>query len=313
MLKLDEVSLKFGEKQILDAVSLTIKSGEIVGVIGKSGMGKTSLLKAISAHLDVSSGLIFFNDQKLIGPTEKLIAGYEELQLVNQDFALDPFHTVEENVREKVLHLPQKERALLIDEVLELVELSDLRTQKAHLLSGGEQQRLSMARALACEPAVLFLDEPFVHLDQALRFRIMHYLLRLNALRNTTIVIVSHDGTELMGLVNRMLHLENGKIVRDASPSEMFYRPDSLTQAELLGTMNKISLGGKEHLFRPNEYSMTEGSTKIELKFVSAIDTGLIVLNYFESKDGSKIVLSSDREMNETTHFYIQKRNERQP
>ena len=113
-----------------------ISEGEIVGIIGKSGMGKTSLLKIMSAHLTANSGEVFYAGNLLVGPNEKLIPGYEDLQVVNQDFALDHYHSVEENVREKVLHLPKKEQLVLIDEVLSLVELDELRLQKAHLLSG---------------------------------------------------------------------------------------------------------------------------------------------------------------------------------
>lgn len=309
MLELRHVALQFDKKKILDDISLTIGEGEIVGVVGKSGMGKTSLLKLMSAHLTANSGEVFHNGKLLIGPNEKLIPGYEDLQVVNQDFALDLYHSVEENVREKVLHLPKKEQLLLIDEVLSLVELDNLRSQKAHLLSGGEQQRLALARALACEPTFLFLDEPFVHLDQALRFRIMNYLIRLNEVRNTSIILVSHDGSELMGLVNRLLHLQNGRIVRDDHPHNLFYQPDSTEQAELLGTINEITLEGEQVLFRPNEYSLSSGSAKIQVKFKRSLNTGLIVMNYFVTQDETNVVLSSKDSLNSIDHFYIQKRN----
>lgn len=310
MLELQNVSLKFDEKSILTNLSLTINQGEIVGIIGKSGMGKTSLLKVMSAHLTPNSGTVQYNGKRLMGPNEKLIPGYEDLQVVNQDFALDPYHSVEQNIREKVLHLPKKEQLILIDEVLSLVELDHLKQQTAHLLSGGEQQRLAMARALACEPAYLFLDEPFVHLDQALRFRIMNYLIRLNEIRNTTMILVSHDGAELMGLVNRLLHLQNGKIIRDDSPQNMFYQPSSVEQAELLGTINEIHIDGNQVLFRPNEYSLDLGDKKIDVKFKRSLNTGLIVLNYFLTSNGTNIVLSSENEMTSVNKFYIQKRHE---
>ncbi len=305
MLELRHVSLSFGEKVILDDVSLRIGAGEIVGIIGKSGMGKTSLIKVMSALIDTSSGAVFFDGEKLIGPTQKLIPGYEDLQVVNQDFALDPFHTVEENVREKVLHLPKDERNELIDEVLDLIELSALKSRKAHTLSGGEQQRLALARALACEPMMLLLDEPFVHLDQALRFRMMHYLLRLNEVRKTTIVMVSHDGAELMGFVNRMIHLKDGKIERDDTPNAFYYQPFDQEQAELLGTINQLEINGEIVLFRPNEYQFDALGTKIEVTFLRSINTGLLVLNYFLTKSGVNIVLSATRELNTLTHFYL--------
>ena len=308
MLELQHVSLKFDQKLILNDLSLKIKQGEIVGIIGKSGMGKTSLLKVMSALLTANSGEVLFNGKRLMGPNEKLIAGYEDLQVVNQDFALDPFHSVEENVREKVLHLPKQDQLMLIDEVLSLVELDHLKSQKAHLLSGGEQQRLALARALACEPAYLFLDEPFVHLDQALRFRIINYLIRLNEIRNTTIILVSHDGAELMGLVNRLLHLQNGQILRDDHPQNLFYQPSSVEQAELLGTINELQFNGNQILFRPNEYSLESGEPKVDVKFDRSLNTGLIVLNYFSISDGTNIVLSSQSEMSSVNQIYIQKK-----
>jgi iron(III) transport system ATP-binding protein len=309
MLEVKNVSLEFDGKKILEDISLSIAEGEIVGIVGRSGMGKTSLLKIMSAHLTANVGDVFHNGKKLIGPNEKLIPGYEDLQVVNQDFALDLYHTVEENVREKVLHLPKNEQLILIDEVLSLVELDGLKSQKAHLLSGGEQQRLALARALACEPTFLFLDEPFVHLDQALRFRIMNYLIRLNEVRNTAIVLVSHDGSELMGLVKRLLHLEDGRIVRDDHPHNLFYRPDTLQQAELLGTINEIEVDGERILFRPNEFSLEDGSTKVKVQFKRSLNTGLIVLNYFETLDKTNIVLSSREVLSSVSQFYIQKRN----
>lgn len=310
MLELESVSLKFDKKSILNDLSLTINQGEIVGIIGKSGMGKTSLLKIMSAHLTPNSGRVLYKGRLLIGPNEKLIPGYEDLQVVNQDFALDPYHTVEGNVREKVLHLPEKEQIILIAEVLSLVELDHLRLRKAHLLSGGEQQRLALARALACEPTFIFLDEPFVHLDQALRFRIMNYLIRLNEVRKTTIILVSHDGAELMGLVNRLLHLQNGEIIRDGNPYNLFYQPSSVAQAELLGTINEIQIGNEVILFRPNEYSLDSGEQMVKVEFNRSLDTGLIVLNYFQTADGTDIVLSNQKEMKDVNQFYIQKRHE---
>jgi ABC-type sulfate/molybdate transport systems ATPase subunit len=156
----------------------------------------------------------------------------------------------------------------------------------------------------------LLLDEPFVHLDQALRFRMMHYLLRLNEVRKTTIVMVSHDGAELMGFVKRMIHLKDGKIERDDTPNAFYYQPFDQEQAELLGTINQMEINGEIVLFRPNEYQLEGEGSKIEVVFLRSINTGLLVLTYFLTKSGVNIVLSATRELNTLTHFYLQKHGE---
>ena len=154
MLEINEIQLAF-QRPILLTISLTIKQGEIVGIVGKSGAGKTSLLKIIGGLLDSTSGSVIFEGKKVLGPTNKLVPGHPDIQLVNQDFHLDTYHTVEENIREQILYLPKKERDDLVEELLHILELTEIRNQKAITLSGGEQQRLSIARALACEPKVL--------------------------------------------------------------------------------------------------------------------------------------------------------------
>ena len=138
----------------------------------------------------------------------------------------------------------------------------------------------------------------------------MNYLIRLNEVRNTSIVLISHDGSELMGLVSRLMHLQNGKIVRDDHPHNLFYQPTSVEQAELLGTINEIEIEGGQLLFRPNEYSLESGSIKVNVKFKRSLNTGLIVLNYFVTQDGTNIVLSSKDVLSSINYFYIQKKDE---
>lgn len=148
ILELKGVHLTRSFPVLLD-VNLTFDQGRIYGIIGRSGAGKTSLLKLLSGFLDATEGKLFFKGTRLLGPSMKLIPGYDDIQLVNQDFGLDPYHTVEENIREKILSRHKSDQLLLIEEFLDLVELNHLRTQKATALSGGEQQRLALARALA--------------------------------------------------------------------------------------------------------------------------------------------------------------------
>lgn len=291
---------------VLRNINLEIEQGALIGIIGESGAGKTTLLKAISGLLDVAEGKVLFDGKKLHGPTEKLIAGYEEIQLVNQDFALETFHTVSENIKEKILHLPLIDQESLVKEFMELLELDHLADRQARSLSGGEQQRLSIARALASEPRYLLLDEPFAHLDQALRMKVMNYLSALNRIRKTTIVLVSHDGSELMGLAKELIHLADGGIERRCSTAEMYFLPESFEQAELLGVVNAIEFKGKRILFRPTEYDPTGDDLKIE--FQHSLNTGMLVFNYYKTTNGEEVILAALDELADLTSVGISKK-----
>jgi len=308
MISLRNISLSYGEVDILSNLSFNIGPGEVLGIIGDSGMGKTSILKIIAGLLDASSGTVLLEGKAIEGPSIKLVPGHEEIQLVNQDFELDVYQTVFENVQGKVLHLSSEDREELIGEVLELVELNDIRNRKAINLSGGEQQRLALARALICEPKCLLLDEPFVHVDQRLRFKIINYLLQLNEIRNTTIVLVSHDGAEMLGFAGRLIHLQSKGIVRDDLPLNVYYSPDDRVQGELLGIINQVSIDGVEYLFRPNEYNLDGEGLTVNVEFMRAINSGMFTLNYFKTANDETLILTSLSDLDSVISFNITKR-----
>jgi iron(III) transport system ATP-binding protein len=300
------------DRAILEGITLTVKEGEILGILGKSGAGKTSLLKIISGLLQPSSGKVELDGEAVRGPQIKLVPGHPEIQLVNQDFHLDTYHTVEENIREQILYLPLKERESLVRELLELVELDELKHQKAMTLSGGEQQRLALARALACEPKLILLDEPFVHLDGRLRSKLVKYLLELREIRRTAFVLVSHDGAEILSLADKILFLNNGKIYRQGKPRDLYYKPRTIQEGKLFGPINSISFEGKRILFRPDEYSLIETSDSIscELLFERSVFTGILFENYFRTQRNEQVLLYSlNNGLSHVKKGYILKKN----
>lgn len=290
MIKVENIGV-LRDDWVFRGISFELEQGKLVGIIGGSGAGKTTLLKAISGLLDTVEGNVSLDGKKLIGPADKLVPGYEEIQLVNQDFELDTFHTVYENIKEKVLHLPKEDQVILVEEMLSVFELESLRDRQVRWVSGGEQQRVALARALACEPRYLLLDEPFVHLDQRLRMKVMGYLKSLNEVRNSTIVLVSHDGAEMMGFVDEVMHLAKGGIQRIASVSDMYYHPENELQGGLMGMINVLTIDSQQVLFRPSEYTLEDAN--ISVKFESHFDTGMVVFNYFSTDSNERIILSS--------------------
>ena len=302
MLSLNNISV-IREDVVLKNISIDFLFNQIYGVIGKSGAGKTTLLKAMSGLVELSGGEVIFDGEKLIGPSQKLIPGYDEIQLVNQDFAVEPYHTVYENVKDKVLSRHEEDQAELVEEYLNLVELSDIKSRKAYLLSGGEQQRLSIARALASEPKVLLLDEPFVHIDQRLRRKILHYLKELQEVRKMLLVMVSHDGSELMGFANEIIYISGNQILRQGPTSEVYYYPKTKEEGMLLGDVNEVIIDGEKIFFRPSQYSFN--NPNINVQYVGSEDTGLTILNYFELDNKTEIILSSRTKMTEVKKIRI--------
>jgi ABC-type sugar transport system ATPase subunit len=312
MLEVRDIVLNF-EKSILHDIGFEMDKGQTIGILGKSGAGKSSLLKIIAGHLDAQSGTVFFEGKKVKGPSVQLVPGHEDIQLVNQDFKLDDYHTVEENLREQILNLPNEIRIKWVDEIIEVLELNELRNQKANILSGGEKQRLAIGRAIAKEPKLLLLDEPFSHLDGRMRSKLIRYFSELKRLRKMSVILVSHDGAELLGLSDKIYYLKNGRFLRSGSPEKMYYQYKSLDEAKLFGSVNSIGLNGKRCYFRPNEYTVDfdENSDKnklVQLRFVQSIFTGSFYENYFKTEKMEKVVLYSLNPMRDINAIKIVKK-----
>ncbi len=289
MIEVKNISLRF-DKPVLKNIGFRVKKGHIVGLVGKSGAGKSSLLNIISGHLAPNEGEVHLKGNKLQDPSSLLVPGYQQIKIVSQDYHLDPYHTIEENIREAVISLPESEKKHRVKALLSLLKLNDISHIKAIHASGGEQQRLSIARAIALQPDVLLLDEPFSNLDAELRARLFEYILKLRNEEHLTIIIVSHDGKDVLGLSDYIYFLNNGKLSPKKTPFNAYYNLKHLSQSKLFGVVNQISIKQKKIRFRPDEYNV---SGPVDVCFEHSLFFGNYYLNYFKSKNEEQVILSS--------------------
>jgi len=307
MLFADQLELSFSHK-VLDGLSLTVTRGSIIGIVGPSGGGKSSLLKIAAGLLDAGSGTVYWDNKKVKGPGGTLVPGHPDIQLVNQDFGLDSYHTVQQNVIQKMLYLPNDVRAKFSAELLELVNLTELASEQAIHLSGGEQQRLAIIRALAAEPDLLLLDEPFAHLDAHLKEKIGNYLRMLSETRGTTCILVSHEGQDILQWCSEIHFMNEGRILRTDSPEGFYFQPASAYEALFFGEINEVLEGEKTVLFRPNEYLAASGNEGIAIEFQYASFAGAYWRNFVCTPQGEALVLFAQESLENVRRIRIDKR-----
>lgn len=273
MLEINQVSFSYGNESVVNNVSFSVEKGQIVSIIGASGSGKSTLLKLIYGLLDPNSGTLFWNDNKILGPKFHLVPGMDYMKYLAQDFDLMPYVSVAENVGRFLSNFYLKEKAERINELLELVEMTDFAHIKAKLLSGGQMQRVALARVLALEPEVLLLDEPFSHIDSYQKNRISRHLFEYCKKKRITVLFTSHTPEEALMFSDEIVVMQNGKVIEKDAPEKIYNFPKTEYIARLTGDINVIPVSyfGKqsdELLFiRPHQLCVSEqGFEAIVLK-----------------------------------------------
>jgi len=235
---LEDVHVELGATQILRGASLRVPPESTTAVLGASGAGKTTMLRAIAGLVAVSAGRVRIGgDDVTAWPPERRGVG-----LVFQDHLLFPHRSVAGNVglAPRLAGAPGHEVARIVDEWLERVGLAGFGTRDVATLSGGQRQRVALARALAGRPRVVLLDEPLGALDVALREEVASQLRDLLASAAATSLLVTHDPIEATSLADRIAILDGGRIVQDGPARDVWARPVNATAAHLLGHVNVV-------------------------------------------------------------------------
>lgn len=246
----------------MESVNLDIKEGEFFVIIGPSGCGKTTTLKMINRLIPLSEGTIRINNKKI---SEYAIHELRwQIGYVLQQIALFPHMTIEENIA-IVPELKKWKKDLIYKRVTELLTMAELdpatyRGRKPSELSGGQQQRIGVVRALAADPKIVLMDEPFSALDPISRVKLQDDLLYLQSTIKKTIVFVTHDIQEAMKLGDRICIMKDGKIEQLGTPEEISTSPATSFVKEFIGNQGHHPFDIKDHMVASNESVQLESS-----------------------------------------------------
>ncbi len=238
LLKIQNVAKSYGQHLVLRDISLDIAEGEFLTILGESGSGKTTLLRIIAGFEHATSGELWMGSERL----DPLPPYKRPVNTVFQNYALFPHLTVEQNVAYglRVAKRPQEEIKQRVGEALEKVKMSAHATKKPSKISGGQQQRIALARALVNRPRLLLLDEPLSALDANLRRQMQVELKTLQREVGIAFVFVTHDQEEAMVMSDRIALLRSGELEQVATPREIYRRPATAYVAQFIGHTNLL-------------------------------------------------------------------------
>lgn len=250
-IELNNINKTFGDYKASDNVSFGIEQGILIGLLGPSGSGKTTILRMLAGLEHQDSGDIFINGKNV----NKLPANERQIGFVFQNYALFPYYTVYDNIAYG-LKVLKKDKAFIdkrVKELLELVGLPGLEKRYPSQLSGGQKQRIAFARALAPNPQVLLLDEPFAAIDAKVRKELRTWLREMITKIGITSIFVTHDQDEAIEVADEIIITNKGRVEQMGNPVEIYQNPKTPFVAQFIGQSTVIEDYGKLKGFKSHE------------------------------------------------------------
>ncbi|HET9978377.1 MAG TPA: ABC transporter ATP-binding protein [Burkholderiaceae bacterium] len=270
-LSIDAVSVAYGSTAVLDRVSLAVQRGEMVALLGASGCGKTTLLRAIAGFVQPQSGRIVVDGRDIthLPPEARHTA------MMFQSYALWPHMDVAGNIGYglRMRGEPRAKIAERVAQTLKLLQLEGYERRGVGSLSGGQRQRVAMGRALAVDPLLLLLDEPMSNLDYKVRLDLRHELRALQKRVGITAIYVTHDREEALTLADRIAVIDGGRVLQYGTPEEVFHQPASPFVAGFMGADNAVQLpDGRRAHFRGDRARLADHADDAALSLEGTVE-----------------------------------------
>lgn len=264
-IKIDQVSKKYDASNALKEISLDIAEGENIAIVGETGSGKSTLLKIIGGLLETNTGQVLYQEEKIIGPLDKLIPGHEEIIYLSQHFTLPKSISVFEH-----LDSPYSIGEEDAKKIYEACRIEHLMSKNTQALSGGEKQRVALAKALTKLPEVLLLDEPFSNLDFIHKQIIKEVLDDVGSNWETTIIMVSHEPRDVLPWADAIVVMRKGDVVQIDTPKEIYNKPKNEYVAGLFGKYNLLDMNNwriqKGHSFSQTKQKVIVRPEQVMIK-----------------------------------------------
>ena len=301
-LELKNITFSFGSTPTVSDFSLKVEEGSFTTLLGPSGCGKTTLLRLISGFLKPQSGEILIDgvDQAGIEVNER------KLGMVFQDYALFPHLSVAQNIAYGLKIQKNHSKIEIQDLVAETAAslgIENLLTRYPNELSGGQQQRVALARSLVLEPKILLMDEPLSSLDTKLRTKVREELKEIQQRLKITTVYVTHDQEEALSLSTKIAIINQGKLLQEGSPREIYFEPKDEFTADFVGKANIIKKNDEKLMIRPEWFEITPQAFTYEQGIVPAETTlisGIILSHEFLGSKSRFIIQTCSTESKET-------------
>ena len=299
-LQVNNLSKRYASKLVLENISFSQEKGEIISLIGTSGIGKSTLLKCIAGLCDINSGDIILNNNKI----DSLEANNRKISYVFQESPLFPHINVLDNILFNMSTYDKKK----LDFLLEKTELKSLVKRFPFELSGGENQRAAVVRSLIRNPDLLLLDEPFSNLDTVNKKYVKEIVFDIIKESNLTTIIVNHDIEESLEISDKIMIINDGKIDAIDTPENIYNHPKNLSTAQLFGDVTSLAIQNKKRYIRPENIKIVEKSIyDIEVnnsfylgeKYRISAKLGSDIINLYHNtniKKGSKLFIDFNEE-----------------